>query len=107
MWKTPPASRFLSSWVLVVVAMIAMSATETTALWAGPLLCAGVVVAHAGVKIVRNVDGWADTLAQLSWTAQGIDMPNPQRSAHVQGAVWVLIGALFVFFAVANVIVDV
>lgn len=105
-WRTPPASRFLISWVLVVVAMSAMSATETTAVWAVPLLVAGVVVAHAGVKIVRNVDAWADTLARLSLTAQGIDMPNP-RSARVQGAVWVLIGALFVVFAVANVIVDV
>jgi len=105
-WRTPPASRFLISWVLGVVAMIAMSATATTVVWAVPLLCAGVVVAHAGVKIVRNVDGWADTLARLSRTAQGIDVPNPQRSVRVQGAAWVLIGALFVFFAVANVIVD-
>ena len=105
-WTTAPSSRFLISWVLVVVAMIAMSATETTAVWALPLLCAGVVLAHAGIKIVRNVHGWADALARLSWSAPGIDPPDAQRSARVQGTVWLLIGALLVFFAVANVLVD-
>jgi hypothetical protein len=104
-WKTAPARRMLAGFVLMVVFFIVRSVTETAYVWAVPLFAAGAVFTHTGVGITRNVDGWADTLARLTWTEQGIHVPNPRRAARIEGAVGAFLGSVFMFFAVVNVIV--
>jgi hypothetical protein len=103
--KRPPASRFLLAWLLFGAAMLVWSATAQPFVWCPPLLVAGVLLFHTGLGVVRNKDGWADTLRRDEYAHAPIAEPSARQHAVSTGGITMLMGAILVAAAIANVIV--
>ena len=103
--KRPPASRFLLAWLLLGATMLVWSTTEEPLVWGPPLLVSGALLFHTGLGVARNKDGWADALRRDEYAPVEIDARSARHEVLSTGIIAMVIGAIFVAAAIANVIV--
>jgi hypothetical protein len=95
---------FAIAWGLAALAVALQSMGVDDLGWSLPLAASRCVLVLTGVKVARNSDGWADTLARRAWTEQGFQVPQPRASARLMGVGMVIIGVGFAAPAITTAV---
>jgi len=103
-WREPPVLRQGAGVLLAVTAFVVQAATGEPLVWGPLLVAAGAILAHAGLKVACNLDGWGDVMRRVAASGNGL-RSGGRYSPLWEGVTWTVIGLVLLAAGVANIVV--